>query len=89
LGAAGVAGFLEKQTSAEILTQGIREVARGRRFFTPGVAGRLNGVRKRGGVAPVNDANLSTRECEVLQLVAEGFANKQVAAELRLSHQDR
>jgi DNA-binding NarL/FixJ family response regulator len=85
LGAAGVAGFLEKKTSAEVLTRAIREVARGRRFFSSDIAGRLHGSRARGKVSPANDPRLTTRECEVLQLVAEGLANKQAAAELRIS----
>jgi DNA-binding NarL/FixJ family response regulator len=33
----GVAGFLEKQTSAEILTKAIREVAKGNTFFSPSI----------------------------------------------------
>src|ERR1044071_4096869 len=37
---AGVAGFLEKQTSAEILTKAIREVASGRTSFSPSIARR-------------------------------------------------
>ena len=38
---AGVAGFLEKQTSAEILTKAIREVAKGGTFFSPAIAKRM------------------------------------------------
>jgi DNA-binding NarL/FixJ family response regulator len=86
---AGAVGFLEKQSSAEVLTKGIREVAEGRTFYSPSIAKRLrdeqsnpldrNGVRKNRGI------RLTSRESEVLQLVAEGFANKQVAAELGIS----
>src|ERR1043165_7103391 len=39
--AAGVAGFLEKQTSAEILTKAIHEVVKGNRYFSPSIARRL------------------------------------------------
>lgn len=87
---AGVCGFLEKQTSAEILTKAITEVAKGHKFFSPSITKRLpqetskvrgrDGFVKRAGIRP-----LTSRESEVLQLVAEGSANKQVAAALGIS----
>ena len=87
--AAGVAGFLEKQTSAEILTQAIREVAAGRTFFSPSIAKRMiqspGQLRDRQGLPKANASRLTSREVEVLQLVAEGSANKQVAATLGIS----
>jgi DNA-binding NarL/FixJ family response regulator len=87
--AAGVAGFLEKQTSSEILTQAIREVAQGRTFFSPSIAKRMKDnlarPRDRDGLVKANASRLTTREAEVLQLVAEGSANKQVASELGIS----
>ena len=85
-----MAGFLEKQTSAEILTKAITEVAKGNKFFSPSITKRLpqeqgktrgrDGFVKRAGIRP-----LTSRESEVLQLVAEGSANKQVAATLGIS----
>ncbi len=87
--AAGVAGFLEKQTSAEILTKAIREVAAGGTYFGPSIAKRL--ARHPGlpldreGQPKPNASRLTSREAEVLQLVAEGSANKQVAATLGIS----
>jgi DNA-binding NarL/FixJ family response regulator len=86
---AGVVGFLEKQTSAEILTKALREVAKGRTFFSPSIAKRLfdnpASAHDREGRLKTNGARLTSRESEVLQLVAEGSANKQVAAELGIS----
>jgi DNA-binding NarL/FixJ family response regulator len=88
--AAGVAGFLEKQTSAEILTKAIAEVAKGNKYFSPFITKRLpqeqskvrgrDGFIKRAGIRP-----LTARESEVLQLIAEGAANKQIAATLGIS----
>ncbi len=88
--AAGVVGFLEKQTSAEILTKAISEVAKGNKYFSPSITKRLpqergkirgrDGFVKRAGIRP-----LTSRESEVLQLVAEGSANKQVADSLGIS----
>jgi len=86
---AGVAGFLEKQTSAEILAKAIREVASGKTFFSPSIARRLPNhagkPRDRDGLVKQNSSRLTSRESEVLQLVAEGSANKQVAAGLGIS----
>jgi DNA-binding NarL/FixJ family response regulator len=86
---AGVAGFLEKQTSAEILAEAICEVARGKTFFSPSIRKRLENdgghSRDRKNLAGANAPRLTSRESEVLQLVAEGSANKQVAADLGIS----
>lgn len=86
---AGVAGFLEKQTSAEILTKAIKEVSKGRTFFSPSIARRFGNPadvpRDRDGMIKANASRLTSRETEVLQLVAEGAANKQVAAALGIS----
>ncbi len=87
--AAGVAGFLEKQTSAELLTKAIREVAQGKSYFSPSITKRLardpSRPRDRTGLVKVNGLRLTSRESEVLQLVAEGSANKQIAAALGIS----
>jgi DNA-binding NarL/FixJ family response regulator len=86
---AGVAGFLEKQTSADVLTKAIREIAKGNTYFSPAIAKRMRDApgkpRDRDGLPKANAARLTSREAEVLQLVAEGSANKQVAAALGIS----
>lgn len=89
MNAAGVAGFLEKQSSAMILTKAIREIAKGKTFFSPAIARRLRNnqakLRDRNGSVKSNGTLLTSREVEVLQLIAEGAVNKQISAELRLS----
>jgi DNA-binding NarL/FixJ family response regulator len=86
---AGVVGFLEKQTSAEILATALRQVAKGEIVFSPSITKRLrderNKPRDRDGMLKKEPNRLTSREAEVLQLVAEGSANKQVAAELGIS----
>lgn len=86
---AGVAGFLEKQTSAEILTFAIHEIAGGKPFFSPAITKRMIAGRdqflSRNGESKSSARNLSSRETEVLQLVAEGSANKQIAGHLGIS----
>ena len=87
--ALGAAGYLLKQTSARILAQAIREVQKGKSFFSPAVARRLHEPGRKGAnrvtLLDRNGVPLSPPEAEVLQLIAEGQANKQVAAELGIS----
>ncbi len=87
--AAGAAAYLLKQTAAADLAQAIREVKKGNAYFSPAIAKRL---RERTSSPPSPDESLKAanleltpREAEVLQLIAEGFANKQIAGELGLS----
>ncbi len=85
----GAVGFLEKQTSAEIVAQAIREVARGRSFFSPSIARRLpqDRLNPRGhdGHLKAKSASLTARESAVLRLVTGGSATKQIAAILGIS----
>ena len=85
----GAAGYLIKQTSADLLSKAIREVEKGNTFFSPSIARRMQDLYppSPNGRAAVKKAQnvLSSREVEVLQLIAEGKANKQVAAELGIS----
>jgi DNA-binding NarL/FixJ family response regulator len=87
LNAIGAAGFLIKQTSSHILAKAIREVARGNKFLEPSIAGRLQRRESNtvGKSIKKQIARLSAREMEVLQLIAEGQANKQIASELAIS----
>jgi len=85
----GAVGFLLKQASVHVLADGIREVSNGRIFFCPFTATLLPvGARKsldRAGRPKPRHSRLTSREMEVLQLVAEGKANKEMAAELRVA----
>jgi DNA-binding NarL/FixJ family response regulator len=85
----GAAGYLIKQTAAHVLPAAIREVYQGRKFFSPSISDcRLSRQRKAkaSGHLPGNQSVLlSSREVEVLQLVAEGKANKQTADLLHIS----
>jgi DNA-binding NarL/FixJ family response regulator len=82
----GAVGFLLKQASARVLSEGIREVNKGHTFFGPFIAKLLpERERKsldRAGRSKPRKGRLTTREMEVFQLIAEGKANKQIAAEL-------
>jgi DNA-binding NarL/FixJ family response regulator len=80
------AGFLLKQTSSHNLATAIREVQKGNRFFSPSVSERAQNRSQKpaapGAASKRSGNRLSSREVEVLQLIAEGKPNKQVAAEL-------
>src|SRR5438876_10069853 len=86
---AGAAGYLVKQTAANDLLKAIREAHKGNAYFSPSIAKRLRDQCRQAFVTgqPVRKRAdcLTTREAEVLQLVAEGRANKQIAAELFIS----
>ncbi|MDQ8180774.1 response regulator transcription factor [Pelagicoccus sp. SDUM812005] len=85
----GAAGYLAKQNSGEVLVHAIKEVAAGKPYFSPSVAKRLRHAKEKARLAGAPHPNpaptLTKREAEVLQLVAEGLANKQMAAELGIS----
>ena len=82
-------GFLLKQTSAQDLCRAIREVQTGKTFFGSFFAKRLDrhglSTRPRAGQLKKKIAQLTPRELEVLQLVAEGKTNKETASELGIS----
>ena len=87
----GAAGYIIKQTAAHVLPEAIRKVYRGNRFFSHTISKRLDQQlqKKRQAGAPPSGgkdpARLTSRESEVLQLIAEGKANKESAGELHIS----
>ena len=85
----GATGFLLKQSSSENLATAIREIQKGNSFFSRSISKRVQDrsqkALQRGGKFRQKINHLSSREVEVLQLIAEGKPNKQVAAELGVS----
>lgn len=74
---AGASGYLVKGAGLADLVRGIRAVAAGEAFFSPGAAAAL--IHEGGG------ASLSPRERQVLQMVGEGSSTAEIATRLRLS----
>lgn len=81
---AGAAGYLVKDRSPEELVAAVRQVASGRRYLTPEVADLLADATARPAPAAPEEA-LSDRERQVLELLAAGKANKEIAAALGVS----
>src|SRR5213593_203698 len=86
---AGAAGYLLKQAAVTDLVKAIREVKSGHAIYSPAISRRLvqryRETLRRGVPVKKRTDVLTSRETEVLQLIAEGKANKQIAAELGLS----
>ena len=82
----GAVGFLLKQTSTHDVCQAIREVQKGKTFFSPSISKRRDRLNPpspdRTGMLKKKISELTSREMEVLQLIAEGKANKETASEL-------
>jgi len=73
----GAQGYLHKEAPAEDILRAIRSVRAGRQSFPRRIAERLSGDRMTAGLSP--------REREVLELVAKGLTNKEVANTLQIS----
>lgn len=86
--AVGAAGYVLKQDPGAVFVQAVREIAAGGSFFSRSlqarrlVASRLLAAQTS---APSGRRGLTAREAEVLQQVAEGAANKQIALALGIS----
>jgi DNA-binding NarL/FixJ family response regulator len=85
---AGAKGYLLKDAAREDLFKAIRAVHQGESLIEPGVAAklltRLNQLSRQ-RAEPSRAEVLSDREIEVLQLMAKGAANKEIAATLQIS----
>jgi DNA-binding NarL/FixJ family response regulator len=82
---AGAAGYILKRSAAGDLVHALRVVARGDVYLDPSVTavvlGKLSRTRLQDSARP----ELSERETEVLQLIARGHSNKEIADRLNIS----
>lgn len=83
---AGATGYLLKDAPRAELVRAVRAAADGEAVLAPSVAARLmSRVRAPAGRGVRGEEPLSTRELEVLELVAAGHTNKEAAARLFIS----
>jgi two-component system, NarL family, response regulator NreC len=80
---AGVRGYVLKSQVASDLIQAIRQVSRGEVYLSPGVSSAVMGAYRSKSQKPRDP--LTTRERQVLQLIAEGKSTKDVASVLGIS----
>lgn len=89
MAAVGASGYVMKRDTGRVLVEAIKEISNGRPYFSPSIARRPVAkewkARAGGQTNEHRLSRLSPREAEVLQLVAEGAATKQIAAALGIS----
>ncbi|MCM4159860.1 response regulator transcription factor [Antarcticibacterium flavum] len=82
---AGASGYLAKTVSTDILQQAIQQVARGGIYLNKNITDRINsGVNQNNGLIS-KFKKLSTREAEVLNMLATGKRNKEIAEVLDIN----
>lgn len=84
---AGASGYVVKQAAPAELISAIETVHDGGSFLSPSVSQAVINelVRRPAAEASPEPARLTDREREVLQLIAEGFSNREIAERLQLS----
>ena len=80
----GASGYVLKQSSAEELVTAIRRVVRGESYLSPLITRDTVEYLLRSGAAYQQEKHITTRQSEVLQLLAEGKSMKEVAYILQL-----
>lgn len=86
---AGASGYLIKRSAPNELISAIQSVYRDESFLSPAISKKvIAGFVQRGGAAAIEDEDyqkLTAREREVLQLIAEGHANREISRLLHIS----
>jgi NarL family two-component system response regulator LiaR len=82
---AGALGYLLKDTGPRELVRAIRQVHRGESSLSPTIARKVLQELSRPSDGPLTPEPLTEREVEVLQVVAKGKSNQEIAAELMIS----
>ncbi len=83
----GACGYLLKDCAFDELAQAIRTVVGGKIDLSPGISGVVveEYLHRLGKPAVVKTVELTERECEIIQLIAEGKSTKDVASKLHIS----
>ena len=81
---AGASGFLNKESATEELLIAVRKVLSGRKYISPALEEKLSETSIESGDKPAHEF-LSDREMQVLQLIASGKSESDIAKEISLS----
>lgn len=84
---AGACGYLLKRATAAEILEAIVEVRQGGAPMTSEIARRVVEAFRRPQPGAEARAELSSRECEILNLLSQGFSNKEIAAQLDIAYQ--
>lgn len=83
---AGASGYITKHSASDDLLEGIRRVHEGKSYFSPRIAKRL---KRRTDTQFLNgnhfSGRMTERELQVLRMIAQGLATRDIAGELKLS----
>jgi two-component system response regulator DevR len=82
---AGASGFILKQVKSEEIVQAVRFVAKGQSLLDPAVTGRVLERLRKGPEEDERLAKLSPQERNILELIADGLTNRQIAEEVHLA----
>lgn len=84
---AGASGYVVKQAAPAELLSAIQAVYRGDSFLSPSISKTLidEYIKHTAPQNPIEQEKLTDREREVLQLIAEGYSNREIADKLNLS----
>ncbi|MBC8873553.1 MAG: response regulator transcription factor [Planctomycetes bacterium] len=85
---AGVAGYLLKSSAFEELDQALDQIAAGRKYISPAISDIViqDYVQQGSGAEPSPFSTLTSRERQILQMLAEGHTAKAIGSVLGISH---
>jgi two-component system response regulator NreC len=82
---AGASGYVLKQSAPAELINAIRAVGSGNAYLDPSLTGKVMGGYVTRTLRGEGRADISDREMEVIRLIALGYSNKEIAAQINLS----
>jgi two-component system, NarL family, response regulator DevR len=82
---AGASGFILKQIKSEEIVEAVRFVAKGQSMLDPAVTGRVLERLRKGPEEDELLAQLSPQERNILNLIADGLTNRQIAEQIHLA----
>lgn len=84
---AGINGYLLKTTNKDDLLHGIESVIKGQQVFSEEISRMMTNsfIQKKNGQSPTKGNEITNRELEILQLIADGLTSQEIADQLYIS----